>query len=594
MTQKLINSWSEIKWSFVNETVKSYRSKIYLAKKSGNSILLRKTQRDTLTSKCVLMWAIRRVTSINQGKNTPGLDRKKYTTNSLRWKLYEEISDKGIYAFQPTPVKRIYIPKPNGKLRPLGIPTIIDRVIQCVALIALEPEWEYTFEHGSYGFRPARSCHDAMIRTYKTLSKKKKTFVLEGDIKGCFDNISHDALIGRLEDFPATDLVRKWLKAGYMTEGEYFESTLGTPQGGIISPLLSNIALHGMEKALGIVYHKSGYVRSECPFTLVRYADDFLVLSNSEERAQESKIILSEYLSGVGLSLSDEKTLISDARKGFDFLGWNFRICQSRYNRRYRGNINAKEVTLVRPSTKSITKVTEKLKTIWKSAVGKPVPALIRNLNSLITGWSNYHRYVNSSRVFRFLDNLCFKQSVRFAKRNHPSKSWKWIREKYYTSESGDRWVFHDMVTGSTLTKFRSFTILDFIPIKYGMIPDDPESASYFAERKANRLKRNFGNRKSMIKIARSQAYICPECGEPLYPDERYVTPIHIHHLIPKSVGGSDKYDNLILLHDYCHRDVHTKKTSKEKLIEQLLVHLKTADIPEKDRKSVTWKLSGH
>jgi RNA-directed DNA polymerase len=451
-----LRSWSQISWTRIEKQVKIYRNNIFLASKSGDTARMRFLQGQVLKSKSVLLWAIRRITLVNQGKRTPGIDRQLYLNHEKRWLLFEHISHRGINYFVPSPVKRIFIPKSNGKLRPLGIPSVIDRVIQYVVVVALEPEWEARFEHGSYGFRPGRSCHDAMIRIYQTLNSKKKTFILEGDIKSCFDTISHSVLLKRLVDFPGYFFIEKWLKAGYMLKDKFFETSEGTPQGGAISPLLSNIALHGMEAALGIRY-RNGYVRGS-PYTLIRYADDFVVMSPSKELAQKAKETLYVFFGQMGLTLSPEKTSITDARKGFDFLGWTFQFFPD--NRK-----PSKEVTLVFPSRKSVEKVRTKLKTVWRALVGNPIGSKLRSLNSIITGWAHYHRFVDASRVFRSLDHFNFRQAARFARRQHPKKSWNWIVLKYFLPvrpNLRDRWVFFDKNSGCSLATFRSHKIVNF------------------------------------------------------------------------------------------------------------------------------------
>lgn len=577
-----LKNWKQINWSNIEQSVKSYRSEIFLAAKSGNIQRVQYLQRRALSSKSILLWSIRRITSINQGKQTPGLDKHTYLSHEKKWALFKLIAKRGIFSFKPLPVKRIYIPKSNGKTRPLGIPIIIDRVIQTITVIALEPQWEAKFEHGSYGFRPARSCHDAMIRIYKTLNKKKKTFVLEGDIKGCFDNISHEALLERILGFPGYNLIAQWLKAGYWEKGVFHESYIGTPQGGSISPLLSNIALHGMEEALGIKYHQRGYIKTGCPYTLVRYADDFVVLTHSREQAHKAKEILTTYLRKMGLVLSPEKTHITDARDGFDFLGWNFRIFP---DKRRKSN----EITLVHPSLNSIQKVKTELKLIWRSFVGNSIGNKIRKLNEVIIGWANYHRFVDSNRTFRSLDHFNFLQSSRFMHRQHPSKTWKWMVAKYYKTVGYNNWVFHDQTLGLTLTKFSSYKIVTFLPVKYGMLPDDPDCSSYFAQRKKDRLLYKFSTSKSMYQMLESQCCLCPVCGESLAPEIDVHTPLHVHHLIPKSQGGPNHYSNLMVLHDECHRWAHSTKLSRNELISRLTESISKSTPTKENLSKIKW-----
>lgn len=548
-----VQSWDEINWSQVEHTVKVMRNQIFLAKRQEDPTKLRKLQFKMLKSKSNLLFSIRRVTSVNQGKKTPGIDKEIYLTPKDRFKLYMKLSTIKLAEWKPEPIRRVYIPKPNGKQRPLGIPTISDRVLQCVFKNALEPEWEAIFEHSSYGFRPGRSCQDAMIRTYKTLSKKKRTWILEGDIEGCFDNINHKALIDKLGNFPHIQVIEGWLKAGCM-EGILLTPTYkGTPQGGILSPLLSNIALHGLEIALQIKYHKNGYVRSECRHVLVRYADDFIVLNRSENDAILAKRTITHELSKMGLVLSKEKTHITEARKGFDFLGFEFRIFKDN-RKRYD------EVTLVQPARSKIFEIRSNLRSIWRKSVGNKLELLIRPLNEQIVGISNYYRFTNSNKFFRNMDHYNYLQSVRFMRRTHANKSWKWLTSNYLKTKNSDKWTFYDRNSGIDLLKFRTWKIERYIPVRYGAAPDNPQWENYFIERKLAQFKNRYKTRRSLIKMMKWQAFICPICCELMVPEEDEIGSIHVHHLIPKHKGGPDTYDNLLVCHadtDYLIRNAY-------------------------------------
>lgn len=493
--QPKIQSWTDIKWSHVDSTVKEMRSNIFLAKRQGDHSKLRKAQKQMLKSKCNMLFSIRRVTQMNKGKKTPGLDKETYLDPTQRFQLYEKLSSVNLNQWKPEPIVRVYIPKPNGKMRPLGIPTISDRVLQCVVKNALEPEWEAIFEHSSYGFRPGRSCQDAMIRVYKTLSKN--TWILEADIKGCFDKISHEPLLIKLGEFPEIQIIKKWLKAGCMEGLDLNPTEQGTPQSGIISPLLSNIALHGLEEALQIKQDKNGYVRSECRHILVRYADDFIVLNRTEEDALLAKITVTEELKKLGLVLSTEKTLITEARTGFDFLGFKFQLFSDKRKR-------FDEVTLVQPTQSSQRKLITKLRQIWRKSVGNKLDLLIRSLNLQITGTANYYKYSNSNKFFRKMDHINYLQAVRFIRRTHPNKNWKWLRSTYFKTKNKDNWTFYDKNTGIELLKFKQWKIERYIPIQYNATLDDPKWNTYFEDRKLkkNRLKDTDSRKiKSMFKI---------------------------------------------------------------------------------------------
>jgi RNA-directed DNA polymerase len=563
-------SWSDFDWKKVNKTVKYLRGKIFSAKKKGDIKELRRFQGLLLKSGSNFALSIRKVTSINKGKNTPGIDKLLVKTNEGRWALYQELTamSRDDMLAEAKPVSRIYVPKPNGKLRPIGIPTIKDRVIQNVVKNALEPEWEASFESSSYGFRPGRSAQDALARVWLAVARqKKKLWILDADIRGCFDNIDHTKLMESIGSFPARDLIAVWLKAGYIefANSEFFETSKGTPQGGIISPLLANIALHGIEKLLGIkTVSTTGQNYGSNTYNYVRYADDFIVFAASKELCEAARDKLIPWLAERGLEFAPEKLFIRHLSEGIKFLGCFVKL----YGKR-------DPTVLISPHKESVVKIRAKLKEIWLKNCSTAPAKVIALLNPVIRGWANYHKQWSASTVFSGLDHWQYYRSWRYSTRRHPSKGGKWIMKKYFTSETlgKSRWNFFGELKGKEkliLLKFQNFNIKRHVIVKNNMVPDDPskEACDYWDRRNALKAASHWDNYESRLKVSKKQFHICPICYESLYNGED----LHLHHKLSKKAGGTDSYTNLALLHMFCHLQVHSQKLSFEELDQRIKV----------------------
>ncbi|WP_293116861.1 group II intron reverse transcriptase/maturase [Moorena sp. SIO4G3] len=438
VTEQTTN-WHSINWKEAHRQVRKLRQRIFKATREGNWKKVNKLQRLMLRSYSNIQVSVRRATQDNKGKKTAGVDKEKCLNPQQRGQMVQTLTT--LKSWSPKPTKRIYIPKSNGKKRPLGIPSITDRCLQAIVKNALEPTWEAQFEGTSYGFRPKRSTHDAQQRIFKNIKgeNNRKWWVVEADIKGCFDNISHQPLLESIKNFPARGLIKDWLKAGYVDNNTFHPSIAGTPQGGIISPLLANIALHGLEKELGIKYRKypstNGW-NNLSKRTLVRFADDFVILCESKEDAEEAKIIAKNWLIKKGLELSEEKTRITHLTEGFDFLGWNFR--------KYKTSCQKTGfITLIKPSNKSLREIKKKIKISMAQLKGAPPEAVLRELQPLIRGWANYH---NSQETFNKLDAYVFWKLKRWGLRRYPKNmSWDKISSKHFGKfcpGRQDKWVF--------------------------------------------------------------------------------------------------------------------------------------------------------
>jgi RNA-directed DNA polymerase len=435
--------WEDIDWKTVKENVNKLQTRIAKAFRQEKWQLVNRLQYLLINSFHAKLLAVKKVTQ-NRGKRTAGIDGKKWTTPLSKIKAALNLSRKN---YKAKPMRRIYIEKYGKKeKRPLSIPTMHDRAMQALYALALDPVAETTADRASFGFRQNRNTHDACALAFRCLSKRHSAqWLLEGDIKGCFDNINHDWL---LTNIPMDkSILKQFLKAGFVYNRHLNPTKVGTPQGGIISPILANMTLDGIENTIAAKYHttRKGIVNKSRhnphKVNFVRYADDFIVTTDSEEVAKEIAETIRLFLKDRGLELSREKTLISHIDDGFDFLGWNFR--------KYNGKL------LIKPSKKSIDKITKSISEVIKKGKAWSQDYLIRKLNPIITGWTGYHQSVVSKDVFIKLDYRLWNMLWTWAKRRHPDKSRRWIANRYWHSIGSRKWVFS---TGKLELKFFSDT----------------------------------------------------------------------------------------------------------------------------------------
>jgi len=545
VAEQPIEDWAQVPWRKLEAAVYRLQKRIYRASCRGNSAAVHSLQRLLMKSKAARTLAVRRVTQDNQGKKTAGVDGVKSVSPTHRPLMVTLLHRPQNIKQQPT--RRVWIPKPGKKdeKRPLGIPVMLDRAHQALVKLALEPEWEAKFEPNSYGFRPGRSAHDAIAALFNNTTRKPK-YVLDADIKGCFDNIAHEPLLNKLTTYPAMRrVVKSWLKAGVMSDGVFTPTNSGTPQGGVISPILANVALHGLETAVHNCHGKQEWEKTE----LIRYADDFVVLHPNQAVIDTAKSVVEAWLADMGLTLKPSKTRIvhtldplDGEAPGFAFLG--FTVRQYRVGKyKSRTGRNGRPYgfkVLITPSKDATQRHYADLRGIVTSGKMLSQSVLITRLNRVIQGWSRYYRGVVAKATYNALDNRMFPLLLRWAKRRHRNKNGRWIMHKYWRTVGADRWRFAPP-EGAALAKHLYTRIQRHVKVRGHASPFDGDLLYW-----GQRLRHHPLIAGRTAVLLKRQGGACAWCGL-LFTD---LSQIETDHSDP---NGTADLTNLRLLHRHCH-----------------------------------------
>ncbi len=546
--------WHQINWRQAERTVRRLQIRIAQATQAGKWNKVKALQRLLTRSFSSKALAVRRVTE-NTGKRTPGVDGETWKTPEQKMTAIDRLHQRG---YHPQPLRRIYIPKSNGAQRPLSIPTMRDRAMQALYLLALDPVAETTADPNSYGFRTARSAADAIEACFIALCRNDRAeWILEGDIRSCFDKISHAWLLTHIPLEKA--MLKKWLKAGYLEKHHFHKTEEGTPQGGTISPAIANITLDGLERLLASHFSKTSRAGKRAKVNLIRYADDFCVTGSSKELLeQEVEPLIEQFLKERGLELSAEKTVVTHIEQGFDFLGQTVR--------KYR---KGKRFTFfITPSKKNVKTFLRKIRKRIEESRDLTAGELIAELNPQIRGWALYHRHVVSAAIFHAVDHAIFQAMWKWARRRHRNKPRRWVKDKYSPDEGPNRWVFTGVLKGEEgqvkvvrLLAASSIRIERHTKIRAEANHYDPTWETYFEKRLDVQMEARLRGKRWLSHLWKEQNGLCPVCHQKITK----ITGWHSHHILWRSKGGSDSAENRVLLHPTCHQQIHNQGISVEK-----------------------------
>lgn len=466
--------WQSIDWPAAERAVRRLQVRIAKAVREKRWGKVRSLQRILTRSLAAKRLAVRRVTT-NRGKRTPGIDGVVWNTSRKKMQAVDSLRRRG---YRARPLKRVYIPKRNGRRRPLGLPTMVDRAMQALHLLALEPVAETLADPHSYGFRPRRSIRDAHGQCYVVLAKSyAPEWVFDADIKACFDQISHDWLLANVP--MDKSMLERWLKAGYLEDQTLHATKEGTPQGGIISPVLANLALDGLESCVrsAVPSRQPGTdIRSKVH--LIRYADDLIATARTREMLEDHIIpAITAFLQERGLRLSEEKSKVVNIADGFEFLGAHLR--------KYKGKL------LMKPTTANTIAIARDLKQYIRSQRGASQEHLIHQINRRLRGWANAFRHLVSSKSFRQVDTCVNNQLWRWARKRHGKKGKRWVWQRYYRRLRSGTWIFACRARGKTAVLFRAsaLRIRRHIKVQAAATLYDPSYEAYFETRRV--LQRN-------------------------------------------------------------------------------------------------------